>query len=136
VLPGITPNISVHPQQPGNPLAQFLESLARVGAFDVEEVLSAHEYRFRGLAARVESLTRHHQGRLDEIERLIRDHPGSSCWELTQKLPWSVPWSEIRGFQRRAAAGETLAHLVVLEVAGRIRRVDGDPIRWVLPQDA
>lgn len=135
VLPGITPNISIHPQQPGNPLAQFLESLARVGALDVDEVLSAHEYRFRGLAARVQSLTQHHHDRLDEIEALIRQHPGQSCWDLTQLLTWSMPWAQIRGFQRRAASGETLAHLVVLELAGRVRRIDGDPVCWALPAD-
>lgn len=135
VLPGITPNISIHPQQPGNPLAQFLEALSRVGAMDVDEVLSAHEYRFHGLAARVEALIQHHHDRMDEIEALVRQHPGQSCWDLTQMLTWSVPWSEIRGFQRRAATGETLAHLVVLEVAGRVARVQGDPVRWIVAAD-
>ncbi len=43
ILPRITPNISVHTQQFPNPLGSYLESLAKVGAFETEEVLPAHE---------------------------------------------------------------------------------------------
>ncbi|HZU75819.1 MAG TPA: MBL fold metallo-hydrolase, partial [Dehalococcoidia bacterium] len=59
VLPRISPNIAVHAQQTGNPLAQFLESLQRVGNLDLDEILPAHEWRFRGLRERVDELCRH-----------------------------------------------------------------------------
>ena len=48
VLPRITPNISVNPQAE-NPLIDYLESLDKVGEFDTDEVLPAHEHRFVGL---------------------------------------------------------------------------------------
>src|SRR5205807_798612 len=56
VLPRISPNISIHSQQRPDPLADFLESLMKVRGLDAEEVLPAHEWRFRNLAARVDEL--------------------------------------------------------------------------------
>src|SRR5262249_26030606 len=53
VLPRITPNIPYHPQASADPLGDFLRSLDKVGAYDAEEVLPAHEHRFGSLDARV-----------------------------------------------------------------------------------
>ena len=136
VLPRISPNIGVHAQQPGNPLADFLDSLQRVGGLDVDEVLPAHQWRFRGLAPRVAELVEHHRTRLDETESALRQHPGLTCWDATMTLRWSRDWAEIQGFMRRAAVGETLAHLVLLESQGRARREGGDPVRWYPDQVA
>ena len=132
VLPRISPNISVHAQQPGNPLADFLDSLARVRALDVDEVLPAHEWRFAPLAARVDELTAHHAQRLDVVADAVRTAPSSTTWEIATALPWSRVWSEIHGHMRRAAVGETLAHLVLLEARGMVRRAAGEPWRWAV----
>lgn len=130
VLPRITPNIAVHAQSAGNPLAEFLDSLVRVAALDavVDEVLPAHEYRFRGIAARVGVLLGHHEQRLAEI--VAAAGTGLTTWDLTAALTWSRPWGEISGFMRRAAVSETLAHLVFLESQGRLRRTSDVPWRW------
>ncbi|MEO8898372.1 MAG: MBL fold metallo-hydrolase [Candidatus Dormibacter sp.] len=131
VLPRISPNISVHAQQPGNPLADFLDSLRAVRDLDVDEVLPAHEWRFAPLAARVDELLDHHANRLRVVEQAIADHPGTTCWDTARRLPWSRAWDEVRGHMRRAAVGETLAHLVLLEARGAIRREPAVPWRWV-----
>jgi len=55
ILPRITPNISVNPQSE-NPLVDYLASLDKVGAYEADEVLPAHEYRFVGLQTRVNEL--------------------------------------------------------------------------------
>lgn len=130
VLPRITPNVGVHAQSGGNPLAEFLDSLARVAALDsrVDEVLPAHEYRFAGITARAEALMGHHSERLDEIVRAA-DTP-TTTWTLTAALSWSRPWEEVSGFMRRAAVAETLAHLVLLEQRGRVHRTPETPWRW------
>jgi glyoxylase-like metal-dependent hydrolase (beta-lactamase superfamily II) len=133
VLPRISPNISVHAQQRPNPLAEFLEALQKVRALDVDEVLPAHEYRFRNLASRVDDLLAHHAERLRAIEVMVAASPGISCWDLTVALPWSRPWADIPPFMRRAANGETLAHLMVLLSAGRVARHGGEPWRWEPP---
>ena len=133
VLPRISPNVSVHVQQRPNPLAEFLDALEKVRALDVEEVLPAHEYRFRGLAARVDDLVAHHHQRLAAIEAALAATPGVTCWDLTVRLPWSRPWTDIPPFMRRAANGETLAHLMLLLAVGRVARHGADPWRWGPP---
>lgn len=130
VLPRISPSVAVHVQQPDNPLADFLDALGGVRDLDTDEVLPAHEWRFRGLAARVDELREHHRRRLDETEAAINASPGATCWEVTLRLRWSRDWTEMKGFMRRAAVGETLAHLVLLERSGRVHRVGERPGRW------
>ena len=130
VLPRITPNISFHSQQFPNPLGDYLESLMKIGMLEPDEVLPAHEYRFRGLRARTDQLIAHHEERCREIEVALAGQPGISCWALTLKLTWSRPFDEIPSFMQRAANGETLAHLVLLESRGRVRREGDSPARF------
>ena len=134
VLPHITPNIGVHTQQHANPLGEFLESLLKVQNLAVEEVLPAHEYRFAGLRGRVDELIVHHADRLAEIEKLLAEHPGSTAWDIAVRLTWSRPWHEIADFMKRAAVGETLAHLVLLEKHLRVCRESALPARFSLVQ--
>ncbi|WP_225878696.1 MBL fold metallo-hydrolase [Spongiactinospora rosea] len=130
VLAKITPIVAVRPQAPANPLADYLDSLAEVRGWDVEEVLPAHEYRFRELADRVEDVMAHHGERLGEIEAVLAGADGMSCWKAATRLTWSRPWESIPEFMRRGANNETLAHLVWLEARGRARRVPGEPDLW------
>ena len=132
ILPRITPNIAVHSQQHENPLGDFLESLLKVRALPTDEVLPAHEWRFAGLEERVDDLITHHGRRMEEIEAALRATPEQTAWELTVNLTWSRPWDQIPGFMQRAANGETLAHLVVLERHDHVRRGEGSPVRWSL----
>ncbi|WP_242454559.1 MBL fold metallo-hydrolase [Bailinhaonella thermotolerans] len=130
VLPRITPIVAVHPQAPANPLADYLDSLASIRALEADEVLPAHEYRFAGLADRVDHVIAHHHERLDEIEKTVAAAGEIACWDLATRLTWSRPWETIPLFMRRAANGETLAHLVWLEARGRVRRTPGTPDLW------
>ncbi len=132
ILPRITPNISVHAQQFPNPLGDYLGSLAKVRDLGSDEVLPAHEYRFADLDGRIDEITAHHAERLEEIADVIRALPGSTAWEITLRLHWSRPWDEIESFMQRQANGETLAHCVVLELNGRIRRKGTTPARFSL----
>jgi hypothetical protein len=99
---------------------------------DVEEVLPAHEYRFADLRARLDQIIIHHADRLAEIEHLLEEHPGSTAWDISVRLTWSRPWHEIADFMQRAAVGETLAHLVLLENHGRVAREGSYPARFYL----
>jgi len=132
VLPRITPNIGVHTQQYPNPLGEFLESLLKVQNLGVEEVLPAHEYRFSDLRGRLDQIIVHHAERLAEIERLLAESPGSTAWDISIRLTWSRPWHEIADFMQRAAVGETLAHIVLLENHQRVRREGTMPARFSL----
>lgn len=133
VLPRISPNISAHPMQAPNPLGDFLRSLDRLSTLREREVLPAHEYRFHGLADRVAQLRAHHEARLDEVLKVLREHGDLSAWEVAERLTWSRSWSEFPSFTRRAAVGETLAHLIFLESIGLVSRVEtADADRWTV----
>jgi glyoxylase-like metal-dependent hydrolase (beta-lactamase superfamily II) len=129
VLPRITPNISFHPQAGPDPLGDFLASLDKVAGYDTEEALPAHEYRFADLPGRVAELKSHHQARFDEVIDAIRSGH-TTAWAIAGKMTWSRPWEQIQGWMRRAAAGETLAHLRYLQKRGIVDETVGEPSTW------
>ena len=120
VLPRITPNISVQRGAPPDPLGDYLDSLARTRDLDVDEVLPAHEWRFRGLPARADAIAAHHERRLAELLAAIRRQPGSTPWQLAGELTWSRPWDQYSGQMRIFAVTETAAHAHLLERRGLV----------------
>jgi glyoxylase-like metal-dependent hydrolase (beta-lactamase superfamily II) len=125
VLPRITPNIGVQPHTADPPLAAYLESLRRIAAHDSAEALPAHEYRFHGLADRARILQAHHDRRCQEILGVLARLGPATVWQVTEQLSWSRGWSSVRGFMRRAAIGETAAHLDYLSGLGQVRQAPG-----------
>ncbi|TFV65689.1 UNVERIFIED_ORG: MBL fold metallo-hydrolase [Bacillus sp. AZ43] len=132
VLPRISPNISTSPAGAADPLGDFLDSLAAVRDLDPVEVLPAHEWRFRGLDARVDALTAHHEQRLTELLAAVRRHPGSTPWDLAAHLTWSRPWEQYERRMRIFAVTETDAHLRLLGSRGLVRSSDGPVPTWTL----
>ncbi|MFF0051109.1 MBL fold metallo-hydrolase [Streptomyces sp. NPDC005498] len=130
VLPRIPPQIAVYSRTEGDPLADFLRSLKRLEQFEVDEVLPAHEYRFSRLDRRLTDIARHHTERLAELYAAIRETPGQNAWQLSSHLAWSRPWQTFDPASRRFALAETVAHLVLLENRGEIRRSSDSPLRW------
>ncbi|MCU1607823.1 MAG: Beta-lactamase-like Metallo-hydrolase [Modestobacter sp.] len=120
VLPRISPNISTGAQSGADPLRSFLASLAAVRGRTPAEVLPAHEWRFTGLAERVDQLTAHHEHRLAELLAAVRDHPHSTPWDLAAFLTWSRPWSSYERRMRIFAVTETDAHLRLLASRGLV----------------
>jgi len=125
ILPRITPNISVTLADPVSPLDSYLNSLARVRDLDVDEVMPAHEWRFKGLADRVDSIAAHHERRLAELLEAVRRHPGRTPWELAGQLTWSRPWDQYSGRMRIFAVTETAAHVHELERRGLVTGTQG-----------
>ncbi|MDG4820833.1 MBL fold metallo-hydrolase [Asanoa sp. WMMD1127] len=130
VLPRISPNITLHPGQTADPLGDFLGSLTRTGDLPVDEVLPAHEYRFAGLPDRIAALRAHHADRLAELTRVVAAAPDATTWEIAERLTWSRPWAQVQGMMRRAAVGETYAHLAHLARSGALRRAGGEVDHW------
>jgi glyoxylase-like metal-dependent hydrolase (beta-lactamase superfamily II) len=120
LLPRISPNIGVFPGGLQSPLTSYLDSLREMPGFDSAEALPAHEYRFRGIAARSQAIARHHDARAREVLDIVAAAGQPTIWEVTEKLTWSRNWGEITGFMRRAALAETAAHVEYLERAGRL----------------
>jgi glyoxylase-like metal-dependent hydrolase (beta-lactamase superfamily II) len=139
LLPRISPNIGLTPGTTDSPLTSYLESLSAMGRYDSAEALPAHEYRFRGIAGRSQSLIEHHDARAREVLDVVAAADQPTIWDVTQKLTWSRGWDQITGFMRRAALAETAAHVEYLERAGRLvlRRASAqDPDRLlIVPAD-
>ncbi len=116
VLPGISPNVSVRPTEPGtNPLAQFLNTLLRFSALPEDTfVLPSHKLPFYGLRARVEQLIAHHHERLDVARKACRSD--ASVGEVLKVMFER----EFDAHQLHFALGETLAHLNYLVATGEI----------------
>ncbi|SOD72136.1 glyoxylase-like metal-dependent hydrolase (beta-lactamase superfamily II) [Jatrophihabitans sp. GAS493] len=135
LLPRITPNISTSPFLPTEGLSDYLASLEKLLTLRADEVLPAHEYRFRGLRQRVHDVITHHQERLAEVLRALHDTPGLSTAEVSGLLHWSRPWEQMRGVQRRFAMGEAHAHLLYLERRGYLRNTGTDIDSWFAVRD-
>jgi glyoxylase-like metal-dependent hydrolase (beta-lactamase superfamily II) len=127
LLPRISPNIALTPGTQDSPLASYLDSLRAVGGFDSAEALPAHEYRFRGIAGRAETLIGHHDARAGELLDIVAAAGRPTVWEVTTRLTWSRGWDQITGFMRRAALFETAAHVQYCERQGRLRVWPGPP---------
>jgi glyoxylase-like metal-dependent hydrolase (beta-lactamase superfamily II) len=135
LLPRISPNIGMSPGL-DSPLTSYLESLHATASYDSAEALPAHEYRFRGIAARSDAIIRHHDARAQEVLDIVAADGQPTLWAVTQRLTWSRGWDQVTGFMRRAALGETAAHAVYLQREGRLvmhAGSDREPYRLRLP---
>lgn len=118
VLPRITSNVSVHPNEPeDNPLKVWLESHEDFMKLpDSALVLPSHDRPFHGLHARLRYLIHHHEDRMLAVEEVC-DEP-KTAGEL---LPVMFK-RELDSFQTMMALGECISHLHLLMHRGRLAR--------------
>lgn len=120
VLPRITSHISLHTNQNGDPLRDYLRSLERIRGLQVESVLPAHEYVFKDLDGRISALEFHHMKRCEEVRKAL-DHGEKTVFQVAASLTWNTrPWPRMNFWTKRMAAAETLAHLVYLRNNGEV----------------
>ena len=126
LLPRISTNVSVWSVEPrGNPLKQFLDSIARYRELPADVlVLPSHGLPFRGAHVRVAQLEAHHVDRLAELEAACAAGPRTAS-ELLEVLFTR----KLDVHQMHFAMGEAVAHLHCLHEAGRVSRsVGGDGV--------
>ncbi|MCB5169122.1 MBL fold metallo-hydrolase [Streptomyces bambusae] len=136
LLPGISPHIGLYeaPDENGvvqvtDPLGDYLDSLERIGRLGAAEVLPAHQHAFTDAPARVRELLAHHEERLEDLWRLLRDP--LTPWGLAERMEWNRPWAQIPYGSRNIAVSEAEAHLRRLVKLGRAEPVPGtDPVRY------
>ncbi|WP_135076904.1 MBL fold metallo-hydrolase [Terasakiella sp. SH-1] len=121
ILPRISPNISIWPQEPdADPLTQFLDSLELFDHLPRDVlVLPSHDWPFRGLHYRLNQLACHHDERLEETYNLC-EKPVTALQVLRGLFT-----RELDSHQVFFAIGESLAHLHYLVAQGRLIREDG-----------
>jgi glyoxylase-like metal-dependent hydrolase (beta-lactamase superfamily II) len=118
LLPRITPNVSVWPEEPEeNPLPLFLDSLAGFRRLpDDVLVLPSHKLPYRGLHRRLEALAAHHAERLERTRSICRRPVTASEVAAALFRP------NLDRHQLMFAIGEALAHLHHAMAQGQIRR--------------
>lgn len=122
VLPRISPNVSVWPNEPdADPLSDFLASFDALLALpDDVLVLPSHGRPFRGLHRRLAALRAHHEERLAEIETFCRT-PRTAAQVADRLFGGGLD-----PHQAVFAVGEAIAHLNHLIRHGTLERRD-DP---------
>ncbi len=111
VLPVIHPGLGLGGRSETNPIADYLESLARLDADDAHEVLPGHGYRFTGLRERAGELAEHHARRTREVAAALEAAPDASVWEIASTLTWTAGWANMRGFFLYSALSQTALHI-------------------------
>ncbi|GAA4371255.1 MBL fold metallo-hydrolase [Agromyces bauzanensis] len=122
VLPRISPYVgmldaTLHDR---NSIADYLSSLELLRPWDGYEVAPAHEYRFENLGDRLDELRDHTQSRSKEVAAVLREDPHATVWQIAQRLSWSRGWDSLDGRNRRAALGETNAHVLHVRLHVRL----------------
>jgi glyoxylase-like metal-dependent hydrolase (beta-lactamase superfamily II) len=124
VLPTISPHIGMYVHAIGNPLPNYLDSLALLRSYQPEMVLPAHGEPFADLHARLAELLEHHHERMEEMFQIVGQEP-LTAWEVASRARWTrrkISLNEIAPWHRRLALAETIAHLELLRAEGRLAK--------------
>lgn len=132
VLPGITPSVGLQTDSAISPLGDFLNSLKKVRNLDVDLVLPAHEETFTDLRGRVDGIIAHHAHRDAEIMTSLNGE-ARTAYEISGQITWmpslgGKKFQELSHWDKRMAVMETLAHLKVMEGAGKVATSSKDSI--------
>lgn len=119
LLPEISPNVSVWPDDPdADPLGEYLASLHALEELPEHAlVLPAHGAPYRGIKARLNALVAHHEKRLNILRAATVARPVSAGDVIPRLFR-----REIRPASLSFALGEALAHLNRLWHAGEFKR--------------
>lgn len=116
ILDIVTPNVSLHPLLPENPLPAYLDSLRDFAGQSIEQVLPGHGNRIADLPARTAEIARRHDDRRAQALSLLTSTP-QSAYELATQI-WAKPgrrnWATLHPHLRRNAVGMSGAHLELL----------------------
>lgn len=113
LLAGITSNITTWGDSGHDYLGDYLASLDKVDAMDIDLVLPGHRQLIHDHHARIGQLKQHHERRLAEILDILGPGP-LNAYQVASKMHWDLiydSWEELPRFQRWFATGEAIAHL-------------------------
>jgi len=127
LLPKITPHVGVYPNGPENPLGDFLASHEKIQGIDARLVCPAHGGVYEDHRHRARQLIDFHRVRMRTMLDLIRRHP-LTAYEVALG---AFAISPDNRFQVMAATSETLAHLELLRLSGKVLQTDeGGVVRY------
>lgn len=129
ILGTITPNICIE-LSAENPLRDYLDSLRKVDALDVELLLPAHGTPVPDMYARIRELYRHHEERLAEVVRILGG-TWKTAFAVARDMTWEIDcknWEEFPAPQKWFATGEAISHLQYLYFSGQADREERDGV--------
>ena len=124
VLPRITPNVSVHSNEPeANPVEEWLDSQKKLLELPADVLtLPAHNEPFLGLRERLQFIIEHHEEQLTLLQELCRTPK-----RVVELLP-AMFGRELYAANLMFGTGECVAHLNCLRKRGLLKRrenIDG-----------
>jgi glyoxylase-like metal-dependent hydrolase (beta-lactamase superfamily II) len=138
VLSTITPSIGFEPAYVQQPLRDYLASLAKVRALPDMTLLPAHGPTTTSSHQRIDELVAHHDLRLDQSLDAVLGGAGTA-YDVARVLPWTRRerrFEELGDFDAVLASFETLAHLELLALQGRLSRADGATVVFGPPAES
>jgi glyoxylase-like metal-dependent hydrolase (beta-lactamase superfamily II) len=129
VMPTIHGGIGLGGQTDANPIAEYLAGLERLAPYADVEVAPGHEYRFRGLPARLQTTADHHLRRTREVAAALAAHPDLSVWDVATRLTWSAGWTKLTGFYLLSALSQTAMHRAFVQSGQAARWLQSDPLQ-------
>lgn len=131
ILGTITPNISIE-LGVENPLQDYLNSLRKIAALDIDLVLTSHGTMINDVYERIRELYRHHEERLLEVAELLTDK-WKTAYMVAKDMKWETmckDWESFPPAQKWFATGEAISHLQYLYFSGIIFREERDGIYY------
>lgn len=123
ILGDITPNLC--PERFAlSSLTQYLQSLDKVEALDIEHVFVGHRSMLTDLQARIDSLRIHHRDRCAEALQVLEQGP-LDAWEAAAQMTWQINaknWDAFPPSQKWFATGEAYEHMLHLCEQGKVLR--------------
>ena len=108
VLPGINSGLGLGGTSPTNPIGDYFASLERITPYSSYAVAPGHEYRFGGLARRIQELRDHHLRRSREVAREMGEH--HSIWEIAKRVTWSDGFANLTSYRLGSALSQVYMH--------------------------
>ncbi|MFC4605868.1 MBL fold metallo-hydrolase [Rhodococcus kronopolitis] len=126
VLQKTTPHVGnfTYPLEERDGLAEFMDSLRRVGSMNVTRGLGAHGLPIDDVTGRATELIEHHEDRLEHLYDAFGDDQ-ITVWEVAQRMKWYRPWSDFHPMAKGMALSEAAAHLRHLVTREQVAQVPG-----------
>lgn len=127
ILDKITPNIAFWGFE-WDILSVYFESLKKIYEYDIDYLFTAHRGFVLDHKKRINELNYHHEKRLEEVMRIIKDSK-KSVRDTAAEMHWDLrydKWEEFPNAQKWFASGEAMAHLEHLVCTGRAEKTNED----------
>jgi glyoxylase-like metal-dependent hydrolase (beta-lactamase superfamily II) len=133
------PHVGFHPQSGDNPLGDYINSLDRLVALRANFIFPGHGPVFNSLKLRVAEILQHHAQRERDIIKAMSSG-FRTAYRVATEIPWKleaggIAFKDLAPWDRRLAILETIAHLRLLMVEGKVGKIDQGGISLYLSKD-